>query len=88
VDIAGGKVYAPIKDGTKRPDGTRYLHPFIALFDAQTLRFTGEAHELPQALHTEGVPWIAVDARRGSSTPPSGTTRRSSTCSTSRRSRS
>jgi hypothetical protein len=36
VDIANGKVYAPIEDGTKRPDGTRYLHPVIALFDART----------------------------------------------------
>jgi hypothetical protein len=65
IDIAGGKVYAPIEDGAKRPDGTRYQHPFIALYDAKTLNYTGEAHELPQALHTEGVPWIAVDAARG-----------------------
>lgn len=65
VDISGGKVYAPIEDGGKRPDGTRYRHPMIALFDAKTLQYTGEAHELPQALHTEGVPWVAVDAARG-----------------------
>lgn len=65
IDIANGKVYAPIEDGAKRPDGTRYLHPVIALFDAKTLQFTGESHELPRALHTEGVPWIAVDRARG-----------------------
>jgi hypothetical protein len=59
VDVAGGKLYAPIEDGPK------YQHPFIAVFDAQTLQFTGEDHELPQALHTEGVPWVAVDQRRG-----------------------
>jgi hypothetical protein len=65
IDYADGKVYAPIEDGAKRPDGTRYLHPFIALYDASTLLFTGEYHELPQALHVQGVPWVAVDRRRG-----------------------
>lgn len=53
-----GIVYAAIEDG---PD---YLHPFIALYDAETLRFTGKYYELPRELHVEGVPWCAVDAEK------------------------
>lgn len=55
IDYHDGKIYAPIEDG----DG--YRHPF----DAQTLAFTGTAYELPQHLHTKGVPWVAVDPARG-----------------------
>ncbi|MCR5150309.1 MAG: hypothetical protein K6B52_03675 [Clostridiales bacterium] len=53
-----GIVYAAIEDG---PD---YLHPFIVLYDAQTLKFTGKYYELPQSLHIEGVPWCAFDAQK------------------------
>jgi hypothetical protein len=53
-----GIIYAAVEDG---PD---YLHPFIVLYDAQTLEYTGKCYELPQELHTEGVPWCAVDAER------------------------
>ena len=56
LSYCNGIVYAAIEDG---PD---YLHPFIALYDADTLKYTGKCYELPQALHTEGVPWCAVDA--------------------------
>lgn len=54
-----GKIYAAIEDG---PD---YQHPFIALYDAETLKYTGVSYELPQNLHTEGVPWCAIDAKSG-----------------------
>ena len=53
-----GYVYAAIEDG---PD---YLNSFIALYDAETLEFTGTYYELPHELHLEGVPWCAVDAQR------------------------
>ncbi|MER7498796.1 hypothetical protein AB0L05_06785 [Nonomuraea pusilla] len=65
IDYHDGKIYAPIEDGDKPKGETEYLHPFIAVYDAKTLRFTGEYHELPQNLHTEGVPWVSVDADRG-----------------------
>ena len=54
-----GKIYAPIEDGSD------YLHPFIAVFDGETLDFTGEYYELPQELHIDGVPWCAVDGPNG-----------------------
>ncbi len=54
-----GYVYAAIEDG---PD---YLNSFIALYDAETLKFTGIYYELPHELHLEGVPWCAADADRG-----------------------
>lgn len=54
-----GKIYAAIEDG---PD---YQHPFIALYDAETLEYTNVSYELPQSLHTEGVPWCAIDAKKG-----------------------
>ena len=54
-----GYVYAAVEDGPE------YLHPFIVLYDADTLAFTGKYYELPQPLHTEGVPWCAIDAKRG-----------------------
>ncbi len=53
-----GFVYAAIEDG---PD---YLNSFIALFDAETLKYTGIYYELPHELHLEGVPWCAIDAER------------------------
>ncbi|MGC0417015.1 DUF6923 family protein [Embleya sp. AB8] len=59
IDYYNGKIYAPIEDGSA------YQHPFIALFDAKTLEFTGTAYALPQNLHTQGVPWVAVDPARG-----------------------
>ncbi len=53
-----GYVYAAIEDG---PD---YLNSFIALYDAETLKFTGTYYELPHELHIEGVPWCAIDVER------------------------
>lgn len=59
IDYYNGKVYAPIEDGSA------YQHPYIALYDAATLKFTGTAYALPPELHAGGVPWVAVDAARG-----------------------
>jgi hypothetical protein len=59
IDIAGGKLYAPIEDEDNR------TQPFVAIFDPKTLRYTGEKHSLPVAKLPHGVPWIAVDEPRG-----------------------
>ncbi len=54
-----GIIYAAVEDGPE------YLHPYIVLYDAETLEFTGTYYELPQNLHIEGVPWCAVDSEKG-----------------------
>ena len=59
IDIAAGRLYAPIEDEDNR------TKPFIAIFDPKTLLYTGEKHLLPAAALPHGVPWIAVDAPRG-----------------------
>lgn len=58
IDIAGGKLYAPIEDEDNR------TKPFIAIFDPKTLIYTGEKHMLPTEHLPNGVPWIAVDEPR------------------------
>ncbi|MEI6578587.1 MAG: hypothetical protein WCN92_03900 [Eubacteriales bacterium] len=54
-----GKIYAPIEDGSA------YQHPYIAIFDAKTLKFTGKSYAMPLELHDAGIPWCIVDAPRG-----------------------
>jgi hypothetical protein len=59
IDIADGKLYAALED----EDNTQ-LQDFIAVYDAKTLQYTGEKHAMPTALHTDGIPWVAVDPKR------------------------
>lgn len=59
IDIADGRLYAPIEDEDNR------TKPTIALFDPKTLEYSGEKHLLPEKKLPHGVPWIAVDAKKG-----------------------
>ncbi len=59
LDYYAGRLYAPIEDGDDRNG------PVIALYDAQTLAFTGDYFPLPTDIQNDGVPWVAVDAARG-----------------------
>jgi hypothetical protein len=59
IDIANGKLYAAIED-----EDNDQLQDFIAIYDPKTLQYTGEKHAMPISLHTDGIPWVAVDARR------------------------
>ncbi|MFC6887384.1 MULTISPECIES: hypothetical protein [Actinomadura] len=59
LDFHGGKLYAPIEDGDA------YRHPYVAVYDAASLAYTGTAFALPQEIQRDGVPWVAVDAERG-----------------------
>jgi hypothetical protein len=59
IDIADGKLYASIED-----EDNDNLQTYIAVYDAKTLQYTGRKYALPVALHTDGVPWIAVDEKR------------------------
>ncbi|HZK22356.1 MAG TPA: hypothetical protein VFC76_08810 [Oscillospiraceae bacterium] len=54
-----GKIYAAVEDGSD------YLTPYIVIYDAETLKYTGEKYLLPQELHVDGVPWCAVDSEKG-----------------------
>ncbi len=54
-----GKIYAAIEDGSA------YQHPYIAIFDAKTLKYTGKSYAMPLELHDEGIPWCIVDGPRG-----------------------
>jgi hypothetical protein len=59
IDIADGRLYAPIEDEDDSSQPS-----YIAVYDAATLQYTGEKHALPRAEHADGVPWVAVDAAR------------------------
>ncbi|MCL2300677.1 MAG: hypothetical protein FWC27_11100 [Firmicutes bacterium] len=59
ISVYGGRLYCPLEDGSD------YLKPYILVYDAETLRWTGESYLLPRELHVDGVPWVAVDGPRG-----------------------
>lgn len=58
ISYYNGKIYASI-------EGKPYEHNFIAIYEAETLEYTGEYFALEQEYHSEGVPWVAVDAAGG-----------------------
>lgn len=69
VDYYDGLIYAPVEDGGESAgvvqlNDPEYQHPYVALYDARTLRYTGRSYRLPLALQAAGVPWVAVNARR------------------------
>lgn len=70
VDVHDGVLYAPVEDGGENAQVTRlnnpeYQHPYVALYDAKTLAYTGRSYPLPLELQAAGVPWVAVDPRSG-----------------------
>lgn len=46
-------------------DSKVWEYPVVAVYDADTLKFTGRYYILDKALHTRGLPWVAVDNNRG-----------------------
>ena len=59
IDVANDKLYASIED-----EDNDQLQDYIAVYDPKSLQYTGVKYPLPTALHTDGIPWVAVDARR------------------------
>lgn len=59
ISYANGIIYAPLEDSKV------WEHPLIALYDSETLEYTGVYYELPTELQTRGVPWIVCDASHG-----------------------
>ncbi|HCT17240.1 MAG TPA: hypothetical protein DIW36_07690 [Ruminococcaceae bacterium] len=56
ISYYNGLIYASLEDSKA------WNHPVIALYDAETLEFTGEAHEMPTEYLSRGIPWVSVDA--------------------------
>jgi len=46
-------------------DSKVWEYPVVAVYDADTLKFTGRYYILDKALHTRGLPWVALDNDRG-----------------------
>lgn len=59
IDYYNGYVVAPLEDGSN------YQHPLLALYDANSLGYTGRYVQLPLQTMPGGVPWVAVDAPAG-----------------------
>lgn len=59
ISYYNGIIYAALEDSKQ------WQHPIIALYDAETLEYTGVCYELPTELQTRGVPWVAVDGENG-----------------------
>jgi hypothetical protein len=68
IDYYDGLIYAPEEDGGQDAGVTQlndpeYQQPHIALYDGQTLAYTGVSYPLDVKIHEAGVPWVAVDGR-------------------------
>jgi len=59
ISCAGGYIYAPLEDSKV------WKHPLIALYDADTLEYSGIYYELPAEYFTRGVPWVVCDEKNG-----------------------
>lgn len=59
VSFANGYIYAPLEDSKS------WQNPIIALYDAETLKYTGKYFKLPLNLHKRGAPWVAVNGEKG-----------------------
>ena len=59
ISYYNGYIYASLEDSKK------WQHPVIALYDAETLEYTGICHEVSSEILTRGIPWVAVDAENG-----------------------
>lgn len=59
ISYYNGIIYAALEDSKE------WNHPIIALYDAETLLYTGVCYELPTSLQKRGVPWVVVDGENG-----------------------
>ncbi len=59
ISYYNGIIYAALEDSKE------WQHPIIALYNAETLEYTGVCYELPVDIQTRGVPWVAVDGENG-----------------------
>lgn len=54
ISVENGKIYAPV-------EGVSGSNPYVLIFDADTLEYTGTYYELDAEYLTTGMPWCATD---------------------------
>ncbi len=59
ISYYNGYIYAPLEDSKV------WNSPIVAVYDAQTLEFTGRYTLLDKEVMTRGCPWVTCDAQRG-----------------------
>ena len=59
ISYCDGYIYAPLEDSKV------WEYPIIAVYDAQTLEFTGKYKILPNDIMTRGMSWLACDKENG-----------------------
>ncbi|WP_370675918.1 autotransporter domain-containing protein [Pleomorphomonas sp. PLEO] len=67
IDYANGLLYISLDSSNRDPvTGNKYSNPVFAIYDAETLSFTGKAYALnpPHGVH-DIASWVAIDAEKG-----------------------
>lgn len=59
ISYCDGYIYAPLEDSKV------WEYPIVAVYDAQTLEFTGKYKILPNDIMTRGMSWLACDEENG-----------------------
>lgn len=59
IGYANGYVYVPLEDSKV------WQSPIVALYDSETLKYTGRYVLLDKEKMTRGVPWVACDKEKG-----------------------
>lgn len=59
ISYCDGYIYAPLEDSKV------WYYPIVAIYDAETLEFTGEYKVLPNDILTRGMSWLACDKKNG-----------------------
>lgn len=59
ISYYNGTVYASVEDGEN------YSYPIVALYDSETLEFTGRYTLISKDILFRGCPWVCCDAERG-----------------------
>ena len=59
ISYYNGYIYAGVEDGDD------YDYPIVAVYDAETLEFTGKKVVFSTEMMSEGCPWVCCDGERG-----------------------
>lgn len=59
ISYYNGYIYAGVEDGDD------YDYPLVAVYDAETLEFTGKKVVFSTDMMSEGCPWVCCDGERG-----------------------